>query len=103
MEGSASEPDTSSTNTPRRRTSWNTTLKSIIPLPIPDQPETFPSTPLSPGTDVLGLYPDTTTFYLGKIKSGPSEKGRMYRVCFDDDGMNGPLPVAMEHVVALDP
>ncbi|KAG0142129.1 hypothetical protein CROQUDRAFT_97913 [Cronartium quercuum f. sp. fusiforme G11] len=94
MDGSTSESG-------RRRTSWNTTLKSIIPLPIIGQPDTYPLPTLQPGTEVLGLYPDTTTFYLGKIKSGPTEKGRKYKVLFEDDGDTGPLPVAMEHVVAL--
>ncbi|EGF96974.1 uncharacterized protein MELLADRAFT_70307 [Melampsora larici-populina 98AG31] len=76
VEGSSSEADTSNNV---RKVSWNTTLKSIIPLPVVDKPETFPTVPLPPGTDVLGLYPDTTTFYLGKIESVPTQKSRKYK------------------------
>jgi SAGA-associated factor 29 len=96
VEGSSSEADTSNTV---RKVSWNTTLKSIIPLPVPDKPETFPTVPLPPGTDVLGLYPDTTTFYLGKIESVPTQKSRKYKICFENDGHTGPVKVGMEHVV----
>jgi SAGA-associated factor 29 len=81
--------------------SWNTTLKSIIPLPVKDHPDTYPSAVLPPGTTVLGLYPDTTTFYKGKVKSGPSDRARRYKVLFEDDADNGALNVGMEHVVPI--
>lgn len=81
--------------------SWNTTLKSIIPLPVKDQPETYPPAILPPGTAVLGLYPETTTFYRGKIKSGPSDRARRYKVLFEDDAATGAVPVTMEHLVPI--
>lgn len=84
-----------------KKSSWNTTLKSIIPLPVKDQPDSYPSVPLLPGTAVLGLYPETTTFYRGRIKSGPSEKGKKYKVYFEDDDDTGAIPVIMEHVVPI--
>ncbi|OAV97016.1 hypothetical protein PTTG_00104 [Puccinia triticina 1-1 BBBD Race 1] len=81
--------------------SWNTTLKSIIPLPVKDHPDTYPQTILHPGTTVLGLYPDTTTFYKGRVKSCPSDRVRRYKVLFDDDAETGPLNVNMEHLVPI--
>ncbi|PLW07679.1 hypothetical protein PCASD_22819 [Puccinia coronata f. sp. avenae] len=81
--------------------SWNTTLKSIIPLPVKDHPDTYPPAALPPGTTVLGLYPETTTFYRGKIKSGPSDRARRYKVLFDDDAATGAVPVTMEHLVPI--
>ncbi|EFP86951.1 hypothetical protein PGT21_031068 [Puccinia graminis f. sp. tritici] len=81
--------------------SWNTTLKSIIPLPVKDHPDTYPPAVLPPGTTVLGLYPDTTTFYKGKVKSGPSDRARRYKVLFEDDADTGALNVGMEHLVPI--
>ncbi|KAH9445264.1 hypothetical protein MJO28_001568 [Puccinia striiformis f. sp. tritici] len=81
--------------------SWNTTLKSIIPLPVKDQPDTYPPAPLPPGTTVLGLYPETTSFYRGKVKSAPSDRVRRYKIIFDDDEANGPINVVMEHLVPI--
>lgn len=85
----------------QKQFSWNTTLKSIIPLPVKDQPESYPSSTLQPGTPVLGLYPETTSFYRGKIKSGPSDRGRKYKVLFEDDAATGAVNVVMEHLVPI--
>lgn len=81
--------------------SWNTTLKSIIPLPVKDQPDSYPPGTLPPGTPVLGLYPETTSFYKGKIKSGPSDRGRKYKVLFEDDAGTGAVNVVMEYLVPI--
>lgn len=79
--------------------SFNTTYKSIIPLPVPGQPETLPEPVLGIGAEVLALYPETTSFYRGKVKSGPSEKGRKYKVSFYDDDENGPIQLPAEQVL----
>ncbi|CAH7675284.1 SGF29 tudor-like domain-domain-containing protein [Phakopsora pachyrhizi] len=81
--------------------SWNTTLKSVIPLPVREIPESYPLVTLAPGTAVLGLYPETTSFYRGTVKSGPTEKGRKYKVFFEDDEETGAVGVVMEHVVPI--
>lgn len=93
-EGSSSEPEV-------QRARWNTTLKSIIPLPELGA-EPGPAI-LPPGTDVLGLYPDTTTFYRGKIRSIPTGTKIHYMVCFEDDGHNGPMAVTKENIVPFSP
>ncbi|KAI5480208.1 SAGA-associated factor 29-like protein [Pseudohyphozyma bogoriensis] len=74
---------------------FNTTLKSIIPLPDPeDRARTYPAQPFPPNTAVMALYPDTTSFYSARVQSGPQaaahvEKGKtpqlVYMVKFDDD------------------
>ncbi|WFD35032.1 hypothetical protein MCUN1_001878 [Malassezia cuniculi] len=77
---------------------WNTTRKSIIPLPT--NTDTLPAEPYQPGHRVLALYPDTSCFYGATVKGGgpPSAtKNRapkrdadslnaLYDVMFDDDG-----------------
>ncbi|GAA5993982.1 hypothetical protein JCM11641_006440 [Rhodosporidiobolus odoratus] len=73
---------------------WNTTLKSIIPLPQPGDDKTYPDYDFPPGTYVLACYPETTSFYKAVVDSGPfgmavgaGKKGlqRFYRLRFDDD------------------
>lgn len=50
---------------------WNTTLKSIIPLPDKLDERSYPEHPFPAGTSVLALYPETTSFYPAVIDSGP--------------------------------
>ena len=77
---------------------WNTTRKSIIPLPI--STDTLPQEPFQPGQRVLALYPDTSCFYGATVKGGgPPTTGKnkpsksdedalnaLYDIMFDDDG-----------------
>ncbi|MBW0533186.1 hypothetical protein O181_072901 [Austropuccinia psidii MF-1] len=84
-----------------KQSSWNTTIKSIIPLPVKNHPESYPSTTLQPGSIVLGLYPETTSFYRGEVKSGPTEKGKKYKILFDDDEDTGTVDVIMEHIIPI--
>ncbi|GAA6017955.1 hypothetical protein JCM10207_002718 [Rhodosporidiobolus poonsookiae] len=74
---------------------WNTTLKSIIPLPQPGDERTYPDYDYPAGTVVLACYPETTSFYKAIVESGPfglnvgggkkKEIQRLYRLRFDDD------------------
>ncbi|GAA5826379.1 hypothetical protein JCM11251_002340 [Rhodosporidiobolus azoricus] len=75
---------------------WNTTLKSIIPLPQPGDRSTYPDYDFPPGTGVLACYPETTSFYKAIVEAGPfdvpiagggkkKETQRLYRLRFDDD------------------
>lgn len=51
---------------------FSTTLKSIVPLPdIRDRKSTYPEHDYIKGTQVMALYPDTTSFYSAKIVAGP--------------------------------
>ncbi|RSH90860.1 hypothetical protein EHS25_010036 [Saitozyma podzolica] len=57
-------------------TSWNTTLRSIIPLPDPSAPPSSSANPSNledypKGTQVLGLYPETTSFYRATVVAPP--------------------------------
>ncbi|WFD42942.1 hypothetical protein MPSI1_001593 [Malassezia psittaci] len=80
---------------------YNTTLKSIAPLP--NSLETLPMDNYQPGSRVLALYPDTSCFYNATIQGGgpalsasiprarqqKREKDLLhapYQVMFDDDG-----------------
>ncbi|GAA6045046.1 hypothetical protein JCM8097_002333 [Rhodosporidiobolus ruineniae] len=85
---------------------WNTTLKSIIPLPQPGDPSTYPDYDYPPGTNVLACYPETTSFYKAVVDSGPfglqigagkkKEVQKLYRLRFeDDDGMLRDVPVEL--------
>ncbi len=65
---------------------YNATLKSLVPLPDSRTPETrtatYPPQEYPPGTQVMALYPDTTSFYKAYIVSGPEsvpalEKGKV--------------------------
>jgi len=93
-------------------TRWTTTLKSIILLPDPDANPNISSHPnnledFPKGTQVLGLYPDTTSFYRATVVSAPipgtgmgrgvrggngraepGAKPGVYRLSFVDDGDN---------------
>lgn len=73
--------------------SYNTTLRSMLPLPDPTAAIGHPAHPASyephpVGSLVMGLYPDTTSFYravvVGRDKT-KSPVGGSYRVKFDDD------------------
>jgi hypothetical protein len=55
---------------------YNTTLRSIVPLPDPQAPPGSSWHPsqledLPRGSSVLGLYPDTTVFYQAQVISAP--------------------------------
>lgn len=83
---------------------FNTTLRSIIPLPDPLAPPSHPSHPSNadvypPNTQVLALYPDTTAFYRATVLWPPGAPGGKkdkragrsedkYRLKFVDDGEN---------------
>jgi SAGA-associated factor 29 len=93
-------------------TVWTTTLKSIILLPDPEASPTVSSHPsnledIPKGSQVLGLYPDTTSFYRATVVSAPlpgtgmgrgprggsgrvdpGAKPGVYRLSFVDDGDN---------------
>ncbi|GAA5993406.1 hypothetical protein JCM10908_002651 [Rhodotorula pacifica] len=74
---------------------WNTTLKSIIPLPEKGDERTYPDYDFPVGSFVLACYPETTSFYRATVESGPhtltfgsgKKKGiqKTYRLTFDDD------------------
>ncbi|GAA5997542.1 hypothetical protein JCM5350_004040 [Sporobolomyces pararoseus] len=91
---------------------WNTTLKSIIPLPDKFDERSYPEHPYPPGTSVLALYPETTSFYPAVIDSGPfaisSGTGknkltdRVYKIKFEDDG-DAVRDVPIELVVVENP
>ncbi|OCF37307.1 SAGA-associated factor 29 [Kwoniella heveanensis BCC8398] len=93
---------------------YNTTLRSIIPLPDPDSPSHLSSHPSNledygRGSQVLALYPDTTSFYRATVMAPPlpgtgnglgirsgsgggggemSSKKGFYRLMFVDDDDN---------------
>lgn len=55
---------------------YNTTLRSLIPLPDPDGPIHLSSHPrqledFPKGSTVLALYPDTTSFYRATVLAAP--------------------------------
>ncbi|GAA5913773.1 Sgf29p [Sporobolomyces salmoneus] len=91
---------------------WNTTLKSIIPLPDKLDERTYPEHPFPSGTSVLALYPETTSFYPAIIDSGPYAvasgtgknkiKDRIYKIRFEDDG-DAIRDVPIELVVVENP
>jgi SGF29 tudor-like domain len=53
---------------------YNTTLKAIIPMPDPRDRSTYPEHDLVPGTEVLALFPETTSFYRGRTVGLPTNK-----------------------------
>lgn len=88
----------------------NLLRRSILPLPDPSLPDSQPQ--LSVGSGVLALFPETTTFYRGRISALPppptgraaakrgeaAEIARSYRVIFvDDDGK--PKPIVPEMII----
>ncbi|KAF8511582.1 SGF29 tudor-like domain-containing protein [Gautieria morchelliformis] len=84
--------------------SYNTTLRSLIPLPDPSAP---PNSAMHPnsyeeypvGSIVMGLYPDTSCFYRAEVVAAPRDSqpgsrtaasskntsSSMYRLKFEDD------------------
>jgi len=81
---------------------YKTSVKSLIPLPVPEAAPNSPSHPNAyeeflAGTEVLGLYPDTSCFYKAVVVSGPRDpppggsrasgaaKSGVYRLKFEDD------------------
>jgi hypothetical protein len=57
---------------------YNTTLRSIIPLPDPTAPQNSASHqsayPVFPaGSTVMALYPDTSCFYRAEVVASPSD------------------------------
>lgn len=86
-------------------TRWTTNLRSIILLPDPAAPTTSSAHPSNlddfpRGSQVLALYPDTTSFYRATVVSAPAAgsgnrgqraadpaaKPGVYRLAFVDDG-----------------
>jgi SAGA-associated factor 29 len=65
------------TNPARRAHSvYNTTIKSIVPLPDPTAPQNSPAHPnlyedQPRGAQVLAIYPDTTSFYRATVLMPP--------------------------------
>ncbi|KAK1229882.1 hypothetical protein PQX77_007054 [Marasmius sp. AFHP31] len=87
---------------------YNTTLRSIIPLPDPTAPPGHPSSlsaykEFPKGSTVMGLYPDTSVFYRAEVVATPQDlkpAGKAnasympaYKVKFEDDD-------GQEHLVA---
>ncbi|KAF5385639.1 hypothetical protein D9757_005457 [Collybiopsis confluens] len=71
---------------------YNTTLRSIIPLPDPNAPAGSPSglsayREFPVGSSVLALYPDTSCFYRAEVVATPTvgPHAPTYRVKFEDD------------------
>ncbi|KAG6334082.1 hypothetical protein ID866_5014 [Astraeus odoratus] len=80
---------------------YNTTLRSIIPLPDPNAPPNSATHPnayqeFAAGSTVMALYPDTSCFYRAEVIAAPSDLhplGRgvsskhisMYKLRFEDD------------------
>lgn len=60
---------------------YNTTLKAIVPLP--ESLQTLPPEDYKIGTQVMGLYPDTSCFYQAIVRGGgPGMNGRVTaKVC----------------------
>lgn len=63
-------------NAPHRL--YNTTLRSIIPLPDPNAPTNSASHPSAypifpAGATVMALYPDTSCFYRAEVLASPSD------------------------------
>lgn len=58
---------------------YTATMKSIVPLPdTRDRARTYPDSDIAPGTPVMALFPDTTSFYRAVVQGGPSpEKGKV--------------------------
>lgn len=55
---------------------YNTTLKAIVPLP--ESLQTLPPEDYKIGTQVMGLYPDTSCFYQAIVRGGgPGMNGRV--------------------------
>ncbi|GAA6005582.1 hypothetical protein JCM11491_003691 [Sporobolomyces phaffii] len=91
---------------------WNTTLKSIIPLPDKLDERSYPEHPFPAGTSCLALYPETTSFYPAFIDSGPfaiaggtgknKYRERIYKIKFEDDG-DAVRDVPIELVVVENP
>jgi len=86
---------------------YNTTLRSIIPLPDPNAPRDSPSSlfayhEFTKGSTVMALYPDTSTFYRAQVIASPRDlPGRTvssYKLKFEDDDNQEHL-VAAEYVV----
>lgn len=74
-----------------RHRMYNTTLRSIIPLPDPDAASHLSSHPSNleeypKGFQVLALYPDTTSFYRATVLSTGKGTKERYRLAFVDDG-----------------
>ncbi|KAJ3763702.1 SGF29 tudor-like domain-containing protein [Lentinula raphanica] len=93
---------------------FNTTLRSIIPLPDPNAPAGSPSSlsayrEFPVGSTVLALYPDTSCFYRAEVVATPTDTAApsvrsdtpyapTYRVKFEDDD-NQELVVQAQWVV----
>jgi hypothetical protein len=72
------------------RSTYNTTLRSIIPLPdasLPTHSSAHPSNidDYPKSTQVLALFPETTSFYPAKVLGIPSRNKGVYKVEFEGD------------------
>lgn len=58
-------------------------MQSILPIPDMDAKDPFRDVPVfAPGTMVLALYPETTSFYRAQVISGgPTRDSRVCDVC----------------------
>ncbi|KAH9950535.1 SGF29 tudor-like domain-containing protein [Amylocystis lapponica] len=94
---------------------YNTTIRSLIPIPDPSAPPDSPAHPsaypeFSKGAIVLALYPDTSCFYRAEVLASPKDMKDMqladetessskqtsmsvYKLKFEDDD-------DLEHIVA---
>jgi len=92
---------------------YNTTLRSIIPLPDPNAPPGSPShvgayQEFAAGATVMALYPDTSCFYRAEVTITPKEPNPRgvpsskymptYKLKFEDDD-NQEHTVAAQYVV----
>jgi SGF29 tudor-like domain len=79
--------------------SYNTTLRSLIPLPDPSAP---PNSAIHPnsyeeyavGSIVMGLYPDTSCFYRAEVVAAPRDSqpgSRVSLCCVNDADQNGDM------------
>lgn len=76
---------------------YNTTLRSIIPMPWPQAPtvsqQGWPAREIPLHSSVLAVFPDTSCFYPAIVAQTPSQNGsgkrgpaaKFYRLRFDDD------------------
>jgi len=80
--------------------------RRVIPLPkMRANPDTNPEALFKKDTIVMALYPQTTCFYKGIVKSLPVTPNDEYDILFEDsaypEGYSPPLKVAQRYVIAI--